>query len=120
MIPATVADVAVRSSIVLGIALAACTALRHRSAAVRHLVLASGICSAAIVGPLTLVVPSWTVPLARSVTFMSAEPLDVSSAPSVTVETDSPAPAPWPAGDVVRGTLTLGVSIAVGCLLIGF
>ena len=30
-------DAAVRSSVVLGIALAACAALRHRSAAVRHM-----------------------------------------------------------------------------------
>ena len=57
------AENALGSSIVVLCALAACTALRRRSAAVRHMVLAAGIFAAASVAPLSLVLPAWNVSL---------------------------------------------------------
>ncbi len=113
-------DAAVRTSVVLGIALAACATLRHRSAAVRHMVLAAGVCSAVMAAPLTLVMPEWDVPLARSLTVMSAEPAVVSNAPATTIEPVAPIAAGRRIGDVVAGALTLGSAIAIGLLLAAF
>ena len=56
-------DPVVRASVVMLLALAAVTALRRRSAGLRHLVLAAGIFSAASVVPLSLALPEWDLPL---------------------------------------------------------
>ena len=50
-------------SIIAAIALAATLALRNRSAALRHWILAAAIACSAIAPPLGLVVPSWQLPL---------------------------------------------------------
>ncbi|MEW5983480.1 MAG: M56 family metallopeptidase [Acidobacteriota bacterium] len=54
---------ALRTSVILaaGLLLSAC--LRRRSAALRHLVLAAAFAAAALVGPLGLILPEWTVTL---------------------------------------------------------
>ncbi len=57
-------DLVVRTSLVVVTALAAASALRHRSAGLRHLVLAAGIFAAASVIPLSLALPAWDLPLA--------------------------------------------------------
>ena len=56
-------DIAVRSAALVLVALVACVLLRRRSAALRHWVLTAGLVAAAAVVPLTLVVPSMSVPL---------------------------------------------------------
>jgi TonB family protein len=56
------ADMALRSSIVLLIGLVGRALLRHRSAAMRHWVLAGAVFAAAGLLPLTLVLPEWSVP----------------------------------------------------------
>jgi len=57
-------DPVVRASFVMLTALAAAAALRHRSAGLRHLVLAAGIFAAASVVPLSLALPGWDLPVA--------------------------------------------------------
>ena len=59
-------DLALRSSIVLVLGLAARLLLRHRSAALRHRVLAASLFASASVLPLTFVLPEWSVPASRS------------------------------------------------------
>ena len=56
------ADLAVRSSIVLALGLAIRAALRGRSAALRHRVLAATLFAAASVAPLGYILPAWSVP----------------------------------------------------------
>jgi TonB family protein len=56
------ADLTVRSSLMVFVGLATNLLLRHRSAALRHAVLATAMCAAAIVAPLSLVLPSWDLP----------------------------------------------------------
>jgi TonB family protein len=60
-------DLALRSSAVLAVGLAARAVLRHRSAALRHSVLAGAVLASAAVIPLTLTLPSWSLPLASAV-----------------------------------------------------
>jgi TonB family protein len=57
-------DLALRSSAVLLMGLTAAALLRHRSAALRHAVLASTIAAAAAVGPLGVLLPGWHLPKA--------------------------------------------------------
>jgi TonB family protein len=57
-----VLDIGLRASFVVLAALAATVVLRHRSAALRHWVLAVGILSAAAVAPLGLALPAWDFP----------------------------------------------------------
>ena len=55
-------DIGIRASIVVLAALAVTVALRHRSAALRHWVLAVGIFAAAAVAPLSRALPAWDFP----------------------------------------------------------
>ena len=55
-------DIGLRASVVVLAALAVTAALRHRSAALRHWVLAAGICAAAAVAPLGRALPAWDLP----------------------------------------------------------
>ena len=52
---------AIRSSVVMALALAAVACLSGWSAALRHRVLALAFCGAVVVGPLVSVVPEWRV-----------------------------------------------------------
>ena len=58
-----VLDAAVRTAVPVLAALLACALLRRRSAALRHRVLTGGLIAAAMVVPLSVASPSWTVPL---------------------------------------------------------
>ena len=58
-------DLAVRGSIVLGVVLLACLALRRRSAALRHAVLAAGLCAVPLVVPIGAVLPAIEVDMLR-------------------------------------------------------
>lgn len=55
-------EIGLRASVVVLAALAVTVALRHRSAALRHWVLAAGILSAAAVAPLGRALPAWDFP----------------------------------------------------------
>jgi beta-lactamase regulating signal transducer with metallopeptidase domain len=60
------ADVTIRSSVMLLLGLAACALLRRRSAAVRHFVLAAAVFAAGAVAPLGMVLPAWDLPVAAT------------------------------------------------------
>ena len=59
-------DVAVKATLLAGAALALAARLRTQSAAVRHWVLTMGVVCVAALPLLTLVVPSWHIPVAAS------------------------------------------------------
>ncbi len=56
-------DVALRSSAPVLVALLVCLLLRHHSAALRHRVLAAAVIASVAIVPLSVVLPSWGVPL---------------------------------------------------------
>jgi len=91
-------DVGLRASLVLLIALAASAALRRRSAALRHWVLAAGILSAAAVAPLGIALPTWDLPAAPKAIeapiarMVAGQPPLLRSAPSPAEEVTQPAP----------------------------
>lgn len=60
-------DVAIRSSLIVLLGLVLSARLRDRSAALRHCVLAATVFAAALVLPLTLLLPAWDVALPGSV-----------------------------------------------------
>jgi len=72
-------DLAIRSSVLLGIGLLLAVALPHRSAAVRHCVLAAAVGAAILVVPFSLALPGWEVRLP-----VRATPAAVETAPAVT------------------------------------
>jgi TonB family protein len=78
-------DAAIRSSIIVFLGLVATMLLRHRSAALRHVVLAAAIFGAAAVLPLSLVVPAWDVPwqVATSVSTAAMPPESLPAMPTV-------------------------------------
>jgi TonB family protein len=115
MIP--MADLALRSSVVLASGLLLHAGLTRRSAALRHFVLAAAIFGAAAVVPLSLWLPGWTVELPS----YSASDAPVSTTVSVTTTTARETPAGRPAIDV-RTLAAMGwaAGIAVtGVLLLG-
>lgn len=79
----TPADLVIRPSIVILVGLVLDAALRHRSAALRHCVLAAAVFAAAAVVPLGRIVPVWGLPAPPP----AAEPRRELTAPHVVVET---------------------------------
>jgi TonB family protein len=59
------ADLTIRSSVILAIGLTATALLRRRSAALRHFVLAAAVFAAGAAVPLTLLLPAWELPWPR-------------------------------------------------------
>ena len=114
-------DVVLRSSAPVLVALLACLLLRHRSAALRHRVLAAAVIAAAAVVPLSVVLPSWGVPLpgAAVVSVDSGTPVVASADHVVTV---APAGAPTVAVASALQFVWLiwiaGVAIGSGLLLL--
>ena len=118
----TLADLLVRSSIVLaaGLVLAAC--LRRSSAAVRHAVLAAAVFAAGAVVPLSLFVPAWEIHLPATSTPKAAParveggaPLAGVPAAAATAVPAASGPSPlaliWLSGFLVSGaTLVIGVA----------
>lgn len=114
-------DLTIRSSLLLLAGLVVCARLRDRSAALRHAVLAAAIFAAAIVAPLSRILPAWDVPL----------PATRSEAPTPTVHQGPPAAAVTPAiGEPItprRRAISLvaivwaaGFAVSAGTLLAGF
>ena len=111
---------AIRSSVIVLLALAGSALLRGRSAALRHLVLAVGVLCAAAVLPLMFVLPAWDIPLS------AATPRSI-PAPAVVQTSDATGPSQQP---VTRQTVSTPQILAIvwaigfaGCaatLLAGF
>jgi TonB family protein len=77
------ADLTLRSSSIVLIGLAATLALRQRSAAWRHAVLATTMFAAGLTLPLAMVLPSWSVPAPRAT---GSKPASPSMSSSIEVE----------------------------------
>ena len=120
-------DIGLRATVVVLMALLASVALRRRSAALRHSVLAVGILSAAAVAPLGLALPAWDLPARPPTAEAPVASLVGGTRPVGTAEASSGKPdwraeapasrslAPvvnmvWAAG-VVVGILTMLVSL---------
>jgi TonB family protein len=114
------ADVAVRSSLILLGGLMVTALLRHRPAALRHLVLAAALFGAAAVAPLVAILPAWDVllPAAATVALQSAPE------PDATVQTVQPTEAGGPhrisLGALLVAIWLSGVVIGGAMLLSGF
>ncbi len=110
-------DLAIRSSIILFIGLAVAAALKNRSAALRHCVLALAIFAAAAVMPFSLVLPAWEVglpaPLPRSASPASEAPAGAAATRTAaatvprTAASVSPAAIVWFAGFLVAAAMLL-------------
>ena len=111
------AATALGSSIVLVCALAACAALRRRSAAVRHIVLAAGVFPAACVAPVSLVLPASNVSLSPPATAPAAEQFSGGPSGGNRVQQSTSASR---GGDVrVVAAVVLGWGIGLGMLVVG-
>ncbi len=110
------ADLAIRSSIVLLLGLGLRALLRRRSAALRHRVLATALFASASVAPLTLILPAWSMPAGRPPTAMVMAIETVRASPAAPIETRTlPSPAQWAAlvwsAGLVAGVVTLALGI---------
>lgn len=129
-----VIDTTVRVSIILLIALGAALVLRHRSAAVRHWVLAFGVVCGAITPLLELTLPSWHI----AVPAFSSAPPGTASASSVTTsfivsagpDAGNPSAArtantltasrsTGASGNLLLGVWITGVCVSASMLLVG-
>ena len=100
------ADLTLRSSLIVLVGLVANLLLRHRSAALRHAVLAAAMCAAAVVAPLSLVLPAWSLPAFRAV---ASQPPDVAvDAPATALTVSDRAP------DARRVTVAQGIAVVWG------
>ena len=115
------ADLLIRSSIVLGAGLLLAASLRHRSAALRHAVLAATVFTSAAVVPLSLLVPAWEIYVPATAAAGTASPraegtaavVSVPATAGTTVSTDSwpPVALIWLAGfSAMAATLLVGVA----------
>jgi TonB family protein len=84
-------DIAIRSSVVVVAALAAAALLRHRSAAVRHWVLAVGIVGGAAVLPLSRALPGWDLPATALAPAVDAPGSALEPTTDITVVAQAPA-----------------------------
>jgi TonB family protein len=88
---------AIRSSVVLAVGLLLSARLAKRSAALRHRVLAAALLAAALVMPIGLALPAWTVTLPARVNGASPRvtpPLPVEAVTSAVVAAQFPTPEP--------------------------
>ena len=103
------ADALIRSVLVLLTGFAAVFVLRHRSAALRHWILAATIASAALAPPLAWVLPAWPATAVQTPSALVFEP-----APATAASADPVAAAPRVADSVATGPALSTRSIPVG------
>jgi TonB family protein len=111
------ASLAIRSSVIVLLGLAANLLLRRRSAAVRHAVLAAAMFAAALVVPLSLVLPAWDLPTSRT----AVAPKEAVIAVDAPETTFKPADAPPPARTVTAGRVMVvawGAGVVLGAVLL--
>ena len=121
----TALDVGLRASVIVLIALAASAALRRRSAALRHWVLAAGILSAAAVAPLGIALPAWDLPAAPGVfappiaSIVAGREVQANvPTSSVRVVTPVPPPSRLPIELILNASWAAGFVVSVAVMLI--
>ena len=118
-------DIGLRASIMVLIALAASAALRRRSAALRHWVLAAGIVSAAAVAPLGIALPTWDLPAApRAVEapvarITASQPPEPDVVPAARTTTPPAAPPRLSVEAIVNSLWAAGFAVSVFVMLAG-
>jgi TonB family protein len=119
-------DLAIRSSVMLAIGLLASACLVRRSAALRHRVLAASLLAAALVMPVSLALPEWTVTLPARVTPAQPPPASVTSRTTTTLPAHLPpasaATTPTPSISIVSPIVAAwlaGVLVAAAMLIAG-
>ena len=117
-------DIGLRASLMVLIALAASAALRRRSAALRHWVLAAGIVSAAAVAPLGIALPSWDLPAAPKASeapiariVVSQQPAPDDAVPAARAATPPVAAPGLPVESIVNGLWAAGFAVSVFVML---
>jgi TonB family protein len=112
-------DLTMRSSLIVLAGLVSGLLLRHRSAALRHAALAASMFAAAVVVPLSLVLPSWDFPAFRA--GASERSSVAGDAPATTFrETEAPPEArPVTVAQVAAVVWGGGVVLGAGVLLTG-
>ena len=115
----TLAEIAIRSSVLLAVGLLLNACFARRSAALRHRVLAASMLAAACVLPFSLALPAWTVTLPARVSDSSSSivtpPVSVEARRSIAVTPPSATEAVSP----VIVVWLAGVVIATGMLVAG-
>src|SRR5262245_60166726 len=102
----TAVAIIVDASVVTVVALLACRVLRQRSAALRHMVLASALAAVAAIPLLEIAVPHWDFPVLASAPVMTTSGLTLNSDPATSSAVD--------AGETLDAAgLTLGVTLLV-------
>ena len=117
-------DIGLRATVVVLMALLASAALRRRSAALRHWVLAAGILSAAAVAPLGLALPAWDLP-ARPPTgetpagsLVTGKPIDAAAVSSSRPERRAEPPASLSIAPIVNMVWAAGVFVGILTILV--
>jgi TonB family protein len=125
MIP--LADLIVRSTLVIVATLVAWAALRGQSAALRHWLLATGILAAVAVAPLGALLPSWQVPAWDRPEPSTTAPLPTAAAPivegpipSVVVTAVAPEANPLPWSALLPVVWAFGLTMNAGVIFVGF
>ena len=127
-LPGLLAEMTIKSSLMVLAALAAVACLRSRSAALRHWILSAAILAATVSPILGLVTPSWHVPLdaiPRPRLVGAMAPLAVSRVPAQPGRDADPrhdaasAPATTRAARIVSATWLAGVGASILMLLAG-
>lgn len=115
-----------KTSLVLGVACAAASLLRRRSAALRHFMLAAGLLCAASIPALQLLTPAWTLPDTWSRSHAVSSPAVALATPVAPISAlNEVATASHPPGTSVSWTPWLvaawvsGTLVALGVLLAG-
>jgi TonB family protein len=114
------AGLVIRSTVMLAAGLLLCALLSRRSAAVRHRVLAGSLAGAAAVGPLSLALPAWTVPVPTRLVAVTEVPLApaTSGIPAATAVSGSAATTPRPPGPLARQPEEILMSIWVAGVIL--
>jgi TonB family protein len=109
-------DALIRSSALLVAGFIVLVALRRRSSALRHWILAATMTAAALAAPLARVIPNWPATSVRTPAVLS---LDAAPVPAAAIETAPTAPPSSPAPAIPFGTIWLvGFGLGAASLMI--
>lgn len=111
------ADIAIRVTVIVGLALLTAGALRRRSAALRHAVLTAGLVAAALAPAVSLLVPAWTVALPDAASLDDPRPREVRALPVDITLTAAPASETDASSTSLPLASVLAAAWAMGSLL---
>ena len=116
---------AVKSAAIIGVALAVMPLIRTRTAALRHVVLATALLSAGLTPLMRPVLPAWRIPVGFSVGSTAESPFDVFGLPETVQRASTltasavPTPVPISISAIAAAIWLLGAAVGVGFLIVG-